>query len=764
MTVRYVVLVLLLWICSTLTQSQTAIQSILEYNMVVNALLNPVPDSARIAVVDSLVLQRDAGTFELKHGTLVFFKPLHGHIFGAVFYGNGTITFTPSTEVERKQLSRFYETEVFHRDFNSLFLLFTDSTYNELSRKVTFAPNNVPSDFYHIVKRAIGFITNNDGTAFDLDAFRPFLYNEQNGFFYADCQSGIGKFFFFRFDPYEPEEVSLSRNYESGPLLTIEKIRETISMFHQKSYYANPAPDADDKKDYIDIKNYTMHLDIEQNLTLHNACTISFQPIIPNRKWMYFNLYNKLEVDSILWSNGSKAAFIRPEDSGDLWLYSPEPFRCDTTMAITMFYHGDIIRESEFWYFLRTSIGWYPHSNDFRDKATFDLTFRFPSKLSLASIGENTEIISSGDTTVSRWVLRIPGRNASFMVGNFEEHTFMSDSLPFIRVFQSNAHNRQTYKGLMNDIENSFRFFQYVYGKTPLSQFSAVEIPLAHGEAFPGLIDIYWLPRSSVNTEGSIQVFHAHEVAHQWWAVGVDFKTYHDQWLSEAFAQYSGLWYMQEALHDNEKFFHLLDLFKRDIFENRKYLFSTGQQAGPVWLGARNETTSTEGDYSTIVYEKGAWILHMLRNLALNLNTMNEDIFSSTMKDFYASYVGKEASTEDFRRMVEKHYGITMGWFFKEWVYNSEVPKYTILYKLEELPDGKYKVHCTVKQSGVADDFQMSVPFLIDFGEKRIARVREMIKGPVTEFDFPVLPLKPEKIKFNDLESVLCEIEGEDWE
>ena len=63
----------------------------------------------------------------------------------------------------------------------------------------------------------------------------------------------------------------------------------------------------------------------------------------------------------------------------------------------------------------------------------------------------------------------------------------------------------------------------------------------------------------------------------------------------------------------------------------------------------------------------------------------------------------------------------------------------------------------------VADDFQMVVPLYVDFGDKKFIRLRSVVKGPLTQFDLPLLPMKPEKISFNDLESVLCEVDNVDW-
>lgn len=58
----------------------------------------------------------------------------------------------------------------------------------------------------------------------------------------------------------------------------------------------------------------------------------------------------------------------------------------------------------------------------------------------------------------------------------------------------------------------------------------------------------------------------------------------------------------------------------------------------------------------------------------------------------------------------------------------------------------------------------MPVLVLLDFGQERFARTRVLVKGPLTRVDLPLMPLKPEKIVFNDLESVLCEVKNVKWE
>ena len=81
------------------------------------------------------------------------------------------------------------------------------------------------------------------------------------------------------------------------------------------------------------------------------------------------------------------------------------------------------------------------------------------------------------------------------------------------------------------DIVSALQFFQHVYGDVPVKQFYATEIPYPHGEAFPGLVHLALSTFDNTSDDGFDEFFRAHEVAHQWWGIGVDYATYHDRWL-----------------------------------------------------------------------------------------------------------------------------------------------------------------------------------------------------------------------------------------
>ena len=163
----------------------------------------------------------------------------------------------------------------------------------------------------------------------------------------------------------------------------------------------------------------------------------------------------------------------------------------------------------------------------------------------------------------SRWVTPSPIRNASFNLGLFEGYDVQEKDAPPVTVMISEEAHKKLAKvydqqsrmreRVGADVAKSLKFFQEMYGPTPVRRFYATEIPDFHGEAFPGMVHLSWVTFQNTSDGGWDEVFRAHEVAHQWWGIGVDFASYHDQWLSEGFATFSGLWYLQHLRGDNEQ-------------------------------------------------------------------------------------------------------------------------------------------------------------------------------------------------------------------
>src|SRR5205823_6331402 len=127
----------------------------------------------------------DVAEFFLEQGQLYLCKPVGGRICAAVFIGSGTFTFTPPTDVEKKQLARFYDVEALQKDFKVLCLVFADSTFDELSRGLRFTEAQVPAAVNNEITNTLEYISDDEHKYFDESIVNALLNNEKNDLFYA---------------------------------------------------------------------------------------------------------------------------------------------------------------------------------------------------------------------------------------------------------------------------------------------------------------------------------------------------------------------------------------------------------------------------------------------------------------------------------------------------------------------------------------------------------------------------------------------------
>ena len=718
----------------------------------------------RIARVTQLVLKRDAGQFTFGDGTFYVLTPLGGKTMGAVFVGRGIFSFAPPTAIEQDRLARFQKTRTLEVPFSSVVLLFADSTLTELESKLTFGPGEAPSDPRHRFKEAAEYLAHDASKSFDPDLMAAALNGESSDLFYAHIDRTSGGALMFMVNPHEVEGVTLSHRVRQ---VGWTRRSEVICRF-PAGMKPREARVTGNRVDPASIRNYriTTRLKDSGSGDLSFAADASLDIAAPRGKgpWIAFTLFEKLQIDSARWQDGAPATVFKGRDGGLLWIRFDEPSPAAETRTLNLYYHGDLIDRYGDFFFIKSSAEWYPRSLEGRSLATFDLTFHSPSGKLLASVGDKVEESTSGRTTTSRWVTDRPIRNASFNLGMFKDYKITEQGIPPVTVLISEDAHRQL-GGLRQknmkevvgaDVAKSIRFFQHVYGPLQAKQFFATEIPAFHGEAFPGMVHLSFATFHQTRHEGEDEVFRAHEVAHQWWGVGVDFTSYHDQWLSEGFSNFSGLWYLQTVRKDNKKYFDMLDRWRVAVLDR-------GEQPAPIWLGYRARSSKDDNGYSVMVYQKGAWVVHMLRIMMLDLKTMGEDRFTATMRDFYTTYQGKRASTEDFREIAEKHIGADLGWFFDQWIYGTEIPSYRVAYRTEAAGNGQYRVKLRVRQENVSETFQMYVPVTLDLGGDRLARVRVKVRGPDSEIELPLMPAEPKSLRFNDLSGVLAEVKMVGW-
>jgi hypothetical protein len=739
------------------------------YDVLFDELLRMSPRADRVAEVSNLTLQRDVARFTLQSGRIHLLTPVGGRTVGAVFRGKGEFSFAPAAQVERDRLRRLEKADSLVSPFSELLLVFADGTLEELEAAVKFAPGADAGVGHGVVKQGLEFLADEDSRTFEPDLMGAFLNGERSELFYAHIKRSGGGPLMFMLNPDEFEAVRLlSKVSRRG----YSRRSEVVTQFPLGGRLRTSGLKGERLRQ-ADVESYA----IETSLLPTGIGEIGFSASATLRivadaavgPWVAFELFEKLKVDSASWEGGEKATVVRGKESPLLWVLLDRQIKPGDIRTLRLHYHGDLIDRFGDFFLIKSSAAWYPRSLEGRSLAKFDLTFTTGSNYLLASVGDKVDSASSGRTTRTRWVTPGSIRNASFNLGLFKGYDVQEQNAPPVTVMISEEAHKKLARHYVQqrnmrervgaDVSKSLKFFQEVYGPPPVRRFYATEIPGWHGEAFPGMVHLSWATFQNTRDEGDDEVFRAHEVAHQWWGIGVDFASYHDQWLSEGFSNFSGLWYLQTVSKDNDKYFDMLRRWRSSI------LLREGEP-GPISLGYRVFASRDDDldDYQTVVYKKGAWVIHMLRILMLDLKTMSEDRFSAMMKDFYQKYEGRRASTEDFQRVVERHTGAEMGWFFDQWVHSTAIPTYRVAHRTEPAENGQFRVRLKVRQEGVPESFQMFVPVTLDLGKDRKARVRVKVKGPVSEIELPLMPAEPKGVKFNDLEGVLAEVKTTGWD
>ena len=316
----------------------------------------------------------------------------------------------------------------------------------------------------------------------------------------------------------------------------------------------------------------------------------------------------------------------------------------------------------------------------------------------------------------------------------------------------------------------------YYFGKIPYEDISITEQPdFSFGQSWPDLVYLpisayidstqRWMLFGHIDNKftGFVQEVTPHEVAHQWWGHAVGWASYHDQWLSEGFAEFSAGLFLQNAFGPNWKGDYT-DFWNRlhdRILEKNNYGIAPND-AGPLWMGERLTSPKTASAYQSVTYPKGAYVLAMLRSIMYSQDD-GDKAFIEMMHDFVESHRDRPASTESFKAIAEKHMTRMMNlqgngrldWFFNEWVYGTQVPRYKFDYQMTPGDGGKVKLHMTITQSEVDENFGMIVPVFADFG-KGMVRIGQIgVIGNSSRSIDAELPSSPKKVVMNAYKEIL---------
>ncbi len=780
--------------------------------------------SGESSAVSDFTVERDCARMIFKSGRFHFLAPVEGRVTGAVFLGEGTFQIAPARVSEQNEVSLLSGEGVLADNFKKMLLEFTDDTYNEIVKAAPAEKGAVDSRAQGVVEDvrklfrkgrnyqssnvAAGFVPYNLPERILIDVART----GGDGFFWAWFDGKEYGDLLFAIDPLglpfvSPEEVALIG-------LSENKLGIWVSE-HLKDHYHGAAVPDDERHELIDIEAQTIDATVDKD---HLSATVltRFKANKGGVRVLPFDLYPRLRVSRVSDEQGRELHFIQEDkdEDADFAVILEEPLEKGQVSSLKFEYAGDDALSDSGGgnYTLAARSNWYPASY-FGDRTLFDITLRAPKKLEVVATGKLVETRQEDKMEVTHWKSDIPLAVAGFNYGQFKKsvtedkevdytiETYANRYIPdYLRAIQQEVDRiespgkdggRAVRTGLTigainttammdkarAEAQTAIRIYTSKYGALPYGRLAMTQQPSpSFGQAWPMLV---YMPLSAfLDSTYLHQLFGdsgnsffkyvaAHEVAHQWWGHIVGWKSYRDQWMSEGFAEFSASLFSQ-LVYGNDKFREFWKEQRESILSRNSRGYRPAD-VGAVTQGYRLDTAKTGYVTRRMIYPKGAFILHMLRMMMWNAKE-GDSRFDAMMKDFVQAHLNQNVSTQDFQRIVEKHMTQDMNlegngkmdWFFRQWVYGHQIPRYKLEYRLENQGGGKTKLVGKITQSEVSDDFAMLVPIYIDFGKGEPIRLgSSSIFGNVTTPEFEVLlPQTPKNVMLCWYEDVLADIDG----
>jgi hypothetical protein len=724
--------------------------------------------------VRDLQLVREDARIYLTEGDLMFSRPVDGAPVSAVFSGaveggDAEILVMPPSRSERLSLASFTGSPNLDEHFQSAVFIFSDNAHAELMKAIAERGDPEPEP-----ERGQALIASwepvrrNLIESFEVRILKDLLGHSRTsaGFFYAALVGRRLGNFDLLYDPAAAEQIHVGQvvvryNHAYFDLWTEFQSRSS------RTGTQTPPPD-----DAL-VAKYQIDATVDANLKLDATTTAFVVPGPGGRYALEFDISPRMRVTAAR-VNGEPAEVFQPDSLrsslilGEInqpFLVIPaKPLEAGREYEVEFKHSGMVISDAgNGVYYVGARGSWYP--NRFPQFARYDLTFRCPVDLDLVATGRTIQQTVEGDMRISRHRIDTPVRLAGFNLGRYEHRSLTRggysvevyanrglepaleshrdtivlpprfggpdgrrwtvDLAPFPTA-EPKVKPGEHLEQLAGEIAGSLEFMASHFGPPVLKTLTVSPIPGEFGQGFPGLIylstlaylDPRFRPPAAQTEEGQLfysDILYAHETAHQWWGNVVAAASPGDAWLMEALANYSALLYLERR-----KDSHALD---QVLAEYRAHLLAknaeghTVDSAGPIVWGDRLSSSKTPNAWETITYEKGSWIMHMLRR------RMGEERFLDMLGELRNRYEFRTVTTGEFQALAAaalppKSVDPHLDNFFDQWVYSTGIPSLKMIHRTQGR-EGQLRVTGSITQTEVPDDFSVWVPLEIQFPKGR---------------------------------------------
>jgi aminopeptidase N len=480
----------------------------------------------------------------------------------------------------------------------------------------------------------------------------------------------------------------------------------------------------------FEITDYVLDVAIEPaQHTLDATATIRIRSRGEETPRLDFSL-NRQFHPSAAQVDGLTVPFTHTNDL--LSLTPTRPFRAGAEATVTVKYRREgeaVLRESadlisSTCTYLRSETRWYP--------ATGELDFRSPVKVR-ATVPKGYSVVSVGalegiekDATHATFTWHEP--NFASMV-SLAAAKYVQRSVPAGRpggagppvklTCYTFPQHKDRAPEFLKEAAGMLRFYQQRFGPYPYGKLAIVEIALFPGGY--GTTSFIMLIDKSFAAKKLDREFVAHEIAHQWWGNSVFPQGLGAAWLTEAFANYSA-WLYDAARAGNPRV--LQKRVQRAIGEYFRAVQERGDQAL-----AETDPYQPVGAVEQILYEKGAVVLHMLRQ------QIGDAAFFKTLRAFADRHRFGKAKIEDFRKVAEESSGQDLGWFFDQWL--GRTGGLSLAYSFETVPDTPKLNKAVLRVAQKGAPYRAKMKVVLDVEGQVQTRTIEITEAK-QEFTFPV--------------------------
>ena len=380
---------------------------------------------------------------------------------------------------------------------------------------------------------------------------------------------------------------------------------------------------------------------------------------------------------------------------------------------------------------------WFPVNGYGLNRFTSTISITIPPHMVAIGSGKMT----IGESAASKKAGALPGKTYTFVsdhpsfpgtiiAGVFQESR-SDDAGVDLHVFFKPLHQKLATE-YTNAALKEFTYYITAFGPLPSPTLRVVELPddTVPTTSAPELAGI----ASRTITDKTNYRLLANTIAHQWWGCSVNPATKEDWWISDGFSRYSEAMYVEQAAGAMG-----MEEAVKDMSVG-----ALAYDTVPLSSVAKLDVFSPE--FQTLVTDKGAMIVHMLRWV------VGDTQFYKIMRTFASQYAGKSATIADFQTIAEKEHGEKLTWFFTQWLDSTGAPEFKTKYTVYRLGNNKgFRVVGEISQD--LDLFRMPVDLKIDTDGKTEEKRIEVV-GTNSPFSLETFG-KPRRIAVDPDDKVL---------